>query len=275
MLPRFFQDLTTPSSILFLIELGICYIFIFIVIYFYLLKKESFVTKFINILLNILFISIYLYLNKPTPSIFGTIFFLLFTIIFFYICSKIILFFGNLIFKFKKKTPLRRSNKKQKKSASSKKEQPSSFVTRRSSPFGTPQIMTSFGLKVRSKSEVFIAEKLYERKINFKYEIPLSAGGKTYYPDFTIYFGTKEIYWEHFGMLSDDTYAQKTDIKIKWYKKNFPDKLIWTQEGPNLVPYIHDIIERLAKSKRQPPHLPRLLKESHEIKGHASQNRRI
>lgn len=268
MLPRFFQDLIEFNSIYSnLIEISIYYILIFLIIYFFSLKNESFTTKIINIILNIYFITMFLYINEFNQNILNSIFYLFFTICIFHIITKITLNIIKIIYiiieKITKSTPkqsvilphLTSTNK-------------------RSSPFGSPQVMTSFGLKVRSKSEVFIAEKLYENKIEFKYETPLTADGKTYYPDFTIYFGKNAIYWEHFGMLSDETYAQKTDLKIKWYQKNFPNKLIWTQEDPNLMPYIHDIVINLAKFKQRPPNLHRLLKKTNLIKGYASQIRR-
>jgi hypothetical protein len=117
---------------------------------------------------------------------------------------------------------------------------------RSSNPYQSSNGMkTSFGLKMRSKSELLIAEKLYEKKIKFEYERPLSADGKTFYPDFTIYLKNKTIYWEHFGMLSDKEYHKRFKIKLKWYEKNFPNKLVWTKEEIELLPEIAKIIERL------------------------------
>lgn len=138
--------------------------------------------------------------------------------------------------------------------------------------YGSPQVLTSFGLKVRSKSEVFIAEKLREKNILFSYEKPLTANGKTYYPDFTIYLGKKEFYWEHFGLMNDEVYAKKTAVKMKWYNKHFPKKLIWTEENSYLMIQIHEITEKLAKTKQPPPSFPQQI---HEIKERASQNHRI
>lgn len=108
-------------------------------------------------------------------------------------------------------------------------------------------MVTSFGLKMRSKSEILIAEKLHEQKIKFEYEKPLSAEGKTFYPDFTIYTKDKVIYWEHFGLLHDRSYHKRFKIKLKWYEKNFPDTLVWTKEDPNLVSDIVKLIETIQK----------------------------
>ncbi|WGL59961.1 hypothetical protein QEJ31_15620 [Pigmentibacter sp. JX0631] len=143
---------------------------------------------------------------------------------------------------------------------------------KKSNTYGSPQVLTSFGLKVRSKSEVFIAEKLKENNILFTYEKPLSADGKTYYPDFTIYIGKRELYWEHFGLMNDDIYAKKTEIKMKWYNKHFPKKLIWTEENSYLMIQIHEIAEKLAKTKQPPPSFHQQI---HEIKERASRNHRI
>ncbi|WP_186644633.1 hypothetical protein [Fluviispira vulneris] len=149
--------------------------------------------------------------------------------------------------------------------------------TKLNSSFGSPQILTSFGLKVRSKSEVFIAEKLFEHKIDFRYEIPLSAEGKTYFPDFTIYIGKKVFYWEHFGMLSNEDYLQKTKNKIIWYDKNFPKKLIMTEECNDLLPVICVEINKLKRIKQrwQPLHLLQTLKSSRGSKEYASRTRPI
>nr|BFD32093.1 hypothetical protein GTC16762_17110 [Pigmentibacter ruber] len=143
---------------------------------------------------------------------------------------------------------------------------------KKANSYGSPQVLTSFGLKVRSKSEVFIAEKLREKNILFSYEKPLTADGKTYYPDFTIYLGKREFYWEHFGLMNDEVYAKKTAVKIKWYNKHFPKKLIWTEENSYLMIQIHEIAEKLAKTKQPPPSFPQQI---HEIKERASQNHRI
>ena len=66
--------------------------------------------------------------------------------------------------------------------------------------------------KVRSKSELNIANALAARGIPYKYECPLTLkNGITIYPDFTI-LNVKErkvIYWEHRGMMDDKEYAKK------------------------------------------------------------------
>ncbi len=105
-------------------------------------------------------------------------------------------------------------------------------------------IRTSFGLYVRSKSELQIAELLYSLGIRFYYEKALHLWEgtdefvtKTFYPDFTIILPDgSEIYWEHKGKLSDASYAERDINKEIIYNLNGiyqPHNLIVTAEGPN------------------------------------------
>ncbi|WP_103981575.1 hypothetical protein [Helcococcus massiliensis] len=75
----------------------------------------------------------------------------------------------------------------------------------------------------RSKSEYIIASKLKNKSIPFKYEkeLFLHNYGRVY-PDFTIFDPNtnKEIYWEHFGMMDDIEYRDKTYRKIQAYLDN-------------------------------------------------------
>lgn len=97
-----------------------------------------------------------------------------------------------------------------------------------------------------SKSEVIIADKLFNNKIKYAYESPLSDdNGVTIHPDFTIEDDNTGIiyYWEHLGMLTDDGYRSKWIIKKEWYEQNGikeytinPDadkQLILTRDKPN------------------------------------------
>lgn len=85
---------------------------------------------------------------------------------------------------------------------------------------------------VRSKSEVIIANMLFERDIPFQYEVPLYAPDGTFYlPDFTITYRGEEWYWEHLGMLHDERYRNHWETKRAWYEKHgFADRLITTSE---------------------------------------------
>ena len=88
---------------------------------------------------------------------------------------------------------------------------------------------------VRSKSEVIIANMLFDEEIPFSYETPLYASdGTMYLPDFTVKFKGEDYYWEHVGMLDKPDYKAHWEKKKKWYDTNFPGKLLTTYEGNNL-----------------------------------------
>ena len=81
---------------------------------------------------------------------------------------------------------------------------------------------TSKGLAVRSKSELLIAEALGTAGVEFEYEKPLTLGGKTRYPDFTIEdeISGRTVYWEHLGMLSKPEYHTAWERKLAWYQSH-------------------------------------------------------
>ena len=86
---------------------------------------------------------------------------------------------------------------------------------------------TDQGELVRSKSEVIIANLLYQnRHILYKYERPLEleAEGKSkiVYPDFTILNKRtgKIVYWEHAGRMDDPYYVNDFVKKINTYVTN-------------------------------------------------------
>jgi exodeoxyribonuclease V alpha subunit len=94
---------------------------------------------------------------------------------------------------------------------------------------------TSKGEYVRSKSELAIANMLWDRNIYYKYEQPLYSKDGTEWklPDFTIRTEDDETYyWEHLGRLENDPqYAEDWEEKKKWYKRNgYIDNLIWSDE---------------------------------------------
>ena len=78
------------------------------------------------------------------------------------------------------------------------------------------------GDSVRSKSEVIIANMLYQKGVrDYRYEARLTApDGSIRYPDFTIEdaaMGTT-YYWEHLGMLRDPSYRSRWERKLAWYR---------------------------------------------------------
>ena len=85
------------------------------------------------------------------------------------------------------------------------------------------------GIKVRSKSELIIANTLEQCGVPYRYEYPLYLKGiGTVYPDFTCLNinKRKEIVWEHFGMMDNIAYSNKNIAKIQAYNQNgfFPGK---------------------------------------------------
>ncbi|MBS5334914.1 MAG: hypothetical protein UC708_01365 [Anaerovoracaceae bacterium] len=79
---------------------------------------------------------------------------------------------------------------------------------------------TSRGLKVRSKSELLIVEKLYEHDIEFRYEQVLRIDNVDFAPDFTI--RTRNggiIYWEHCGLTNNDKYLKAHKRKLEIYEQ--------------------------------------------------------
>lgn len=90
-------------------------------------------------------------------------------------------------------------------------------------PNDTPDFYSDNGEQVRSKSELIIANKLKQHNIPYKYEYPLVLStGITVHPDFTcLNVNTRqEIIWEHFGIMGDSEYMNKTLKKINDYAKS-------------------------------------------------------
>lgn len=87
---------------------------------------------------------------------------------------------------------------------------------------------TEQGDIVRSKSEVIIANILYQHQndIIYKYEKPLEINEngrkKIIYPDFTIMnvHTGKMVYWEHAGLMDDAVYANDFVRKMNLYMTN-------------------------------------------------------
>lgn len=115
---------------------------------------------------------------------------------------------------------------------------------------------TSFGLYVRSKNEVLIAEALYAAGLEFWYEKRLELvvkSGDGYntdveYPDFTIKAPDGSIiYWEHFGMMDKQDYQEKNYRKLQNYLANGiypPHNMILTFDGDSM-PFDNGAIWRI------------------------------
>ena len=108
----------------------------------------------------------------------------------------------------------------------------------------TPELYTARGERVRSKSEVIIADTLNRLGIPYHYEFPitLKSGGRasnsgttstnsgttdsrskfTVHPDFLcLNLRTREEFiWEHFGIMDDPAYSTKAVQKLQTYNQN-------------------------------------------------------
>ncbi|MCQ2082719.1 MAG: hypothetical protein MJZ11_13815 [Lachnospiraceae bacterium] len=108
------------------------------------------------------------------------------------------------------------------------------------------------GKLLRSKSEALIDLMLYTNKIPFRYESKLVLNGITLFPDFTIFNPKTKtlILWEHFGMMDDPLYVDKTYEKLKLYSKNgyIPDvNLIVTFETADNPLSTETVREKIEK----------------------------
>ena len=113
---------------------------------------------------------------------------------------------------------------------------------------------------VRSKSEVIIANILYQhrKEILYKYERPLNITidgfRKIIYPDFTILkiHTGKLVYWEHAGMMDDPEYANDFVKKSNMYMRSglFPgEDVFFTYEtlgNPLEISIIRQIADRIS-----------------------------
>ena len=122
--------------------------------------------------------------------------------------------------------------------------------------------------RVRSKSEVLIANALKSNGVPYRYEFPvvINKTGKTsknskynddsnlctFYPDFyCLNLRTRQEYiWEHFGLMNDSDYSSQAAEKIMLYQPNgyFPGKnLIITMETPS-CPLLSKAINRIIET---------------------------
>lgn len=104
-------------------------------------------------------------------------------------------------------------------------------------PFASdaPYICTARGERVRSKSEVIIADTLFRHNIPYRYEFPITLKRSnsadirrdlgrsiTLYPDF-LCLNTRtrtEFYWEHFGLMDSTEYSNNAAGKLRLYTEN-------------------------------------------------------
>ena len=115
-----------------------------------------------------------------------------------------------------------------------------------------PEIYTDKGERVRSKSELLIANELFRADIPYRYEYPvyIKRWG-TIYPDFMVLAlaKKKEVYWEHFGRMDEDDYKQDAIIKINNYLANgiVPNINLITTFETKTSPLCEDLVETLVR----------------------------
>jgi hypothetical protein len=85
----------------------------------------------------------------------------------------------------------------------------------------TAYYVTDQGEQVRSKSEKILADLFLKHHIPYTYEPRiLLKGGKSACPDFALLNlrTRKTIYWEHFGLASNEEYASKAICKLRFFE---------------------------------------------------------
>ena len=117
---------------------------------------------------------------------------------------------------------------------------------------GTPEHYTSSGERVRSKSEVMIADALKHAGVPYRYECSLDLVNRTIYPDFTILRinDREQLYWEHLGMMDDVDYCNNAIQRIRGYEASgiFPGiNLILTMET-SFLPINLSVINKMINT---------------------------
>ena len=106
--------------------------------------------------------------------------------------------------------------------------------------------------RVRSKSEILIANALERKQVPYKYECPILFNELgIIHPDFTALNvkRRKQIYWEHLGKMDDPDYARNNAFRINVYQKHgiyLGDNLIVTMETSTL-PLDVKLVDSLIK----------------------------
>lgn len=124
-------------------------------------------------------------------------------------------------------------------------------------PLDSNEFITENKERVRSKSELIIANALYKAGVPYRYEFPFVTKNKqVLYPDFTILDQqTREtIIWEHFGRLDNEDYRIKMFEKIRIYAEGgitVGNGLIVTVEdyrSPLNIFVVNQIVQALKSS---------------------------
>ena len=111
---------------------------------------------------------------------------------------------------------------------------------------GAAEHYTLKGERVRSKSEVMIANALFQADLDYRYEFPVMLGNQIVYSDFTVLRipDRKEIRWEHAGLIDDVDYRNEFLGKLNLYEENgyfIGENLIVTMETQKRPLNIRDV----------------------------------
>lgn len=109
--------------------------------------------------------------------------------------------------------------------------------------------LTSRGQRMRSKTEVMIAEKLYEYGVPFRYEQLIDVGKWKLAPDFTFEDRRKEeFYWEYCGMMDNIQYVGQHKWKMNVYQENgilpWENLIVTYDKGNNINMAVIDSVIR-------------------------------
>ncbi|MBQ3392744.1 MAG: hypothetical protein IJG52_04945 [Lachnospiraceae bacterium] len=116
-----------------------------------------------------------------------------------------------------------------------------------------PELVTDRGLRVRSKSEMIIANILDKEGIPYRYEYPIHLKGYgMIHPDFMVLNVRlrKVFLWEHLGMMDDPEYAGRAIQRIAAYNQNRVyqgENLILTCETQNIPINVRQIRNLIAQ----------------------------
>ena len=86
----------------------------------------------------------------------------------------------------------------------------------------TTAYISDNGERVRSKSELIIANALFHSKVPYRYEYPiLIKGAGEFHPDFLCLnpHTGNEILWEHFGLMDNEDYRNNAISKLAKYSE--------------------------------------------------------
>lgn len=119
-----------------------------------------------------------------------------------------------------------------------------------------PVLLTARNERVRSKSEIIIADTLNRLNIPYRYEFPVklkteNGSHHIFHPDFIcLNLRTREEFlWEHFGMMDDADYATTAARKLRLYENNgiYPGKNLIMSTETSELPVNTRQIEKLAE----------------------------